>query len=296
MTVRCHHLDAYLDGRLADADAQAFEDHALACPACDAALAEPVAALRGLADVACPPTLLAEVLDGPEASEASPLFADGYRQLAAPTCPPEVIEAALKTARRAPDRAPRPTPTRRLSRRTVGWAAGLAVALALVVAWQAGGPSPAEGPATVAVAPTTDAVPPPDSAVGGPELAAPAPAAFPADLVAEVERQRPTEPAPAASPDRADPTPAEPVPDRPSRDVLPAQDLPAQNVAQAQPTGADPAEPTPTEAEIEGAQRDLALAFRLVADAQSQARSAVRDAVRDEAGALSTTLDRTLPF
>ncbi len=48
----------------------------------------------------------------------------------------------------------------------------------------------------------------------------------------------------------------------------------------------------PTPAEIEQAAQELALAFRLVAEAQSDAR----DALRDEAGDLGTTLDTALPF
>ena len=285
MTPTCHHLDAYLDGRLQGADAEAFEAHALACPRCDAALAEPVPALRALADVACPPALLAGVLDGHERDDpdAPTLFADGYRQLAAVTCPPEVIAGALRAARRAPDRGARPHPARRRTARpATAWAAGLAAALAVAVGvWQGVAPDSGTDPVTVAVGPAQG--PAAEPPVGLPPRAA----------------ETPSRPAPAAD---EPPAPRTPRPDRAARASSPAEPPlaappataasapPADDVAQAAP--AAPAEPEITEADVEDARRDLALAFRLVADAQTRARATLRE----EAGALSTTIDQALPF
>ena len=65
-------------------------------------------------------------------------------------------------------------------------------------------------------------------------------------------------------------------------------------IAAATPaTEPDPLDkPEPSPEDIAGARRDLALAFALLADAQSQAR----DAIRDDASALTSTLDTALPF
>ena len=58
------------------------------------------------------------------------------------------------------------------------------------------------------------------------------------------------------------------------------------------PVVVNPPEPDPTPEEIEAAREDLALAFHLVAEAQTQARQAVRA----EATPLTHTIDRALPF
>ncbi len=285
MTIRCPHLDAYLDGQLSAADAQAYEAHALGCPWCAAALAAPLdpafsaggpADLRALADVGCPPDLLAHVLDAPDAPA---LFADGFRQLRAESCPPEVIEAALRTARRAPDRGARPA--RRTVRQVAAWTLGLAAALAVAVGlWpQAPALDPA-GPAVAVSAPAPDEAPAPE----------PAPESVP------TPDERP-QAAALPSPQAPDPPAATAEPARPAPPPTPTAsgtaDDPAAPPLDALAAGPDtPSDDLPTEAEIADARRDLALAFRLVDKAQTRAR----DAVRDEAGALSETLDFTLPF
>jgi len=242
MTAPCLRLDDYLDGRLSAANAEAFETHTLACPACDAALDQAAPDLSVLRDV---------------------------------SCPPEVLEAALRTARRAPALAPDRLPARRHRPRrrfvVVPLALAAAVAIAVGVTWDRAlddsAPAIAEAVPPAAAAPEApsalpEPTPPASDATAAPEPVAPAP------------RPEPT-PAPR-------PTPPAPELTAPADDDLVAQ------------TGAttDPAEPEPTPEEIEAARDDLALAFHLVAEAQARAR----EAVRDEATPLTHTLDRALPF
>ena len=118
----CTLLDAYLDGQLDDGDARAFESHVLDCDACDAALALP---------------------------------AEAVADLRAMTCPPDVLDAALRTAHRPADRPP----VRRA--RPVVWASLAAAALAVAV-WVA----VPDGPAPIAATetPAPDVVTPDASA------------------------------------------------------------------------------------------------------------------------------------
>ena len=245
MTNTCFRLDDYLDGRLSDADAEAFETHTLACPACDAALDEAAPDLSALRDVACPP---------------------------------EVVEAALRTARRAPAVAPDRSPAVGRSRRRFAFvplalAAALAVAVGIGVTLDRG----ADGPPQPIAEAVTPADVPETSATEVPP-AEPAPPA--SNTTAEPEPVATPRPTPAPPPLPA-PAPApEPIA-RPSDDF----------VAQADPAP-DTTEPEPTPEEIEAAREDLALAFHLVAEAQTQARQAVRA----EATPLTHTIDRALPF
>ncbi|WP_420453926.1 zf-HC2 domain-containing protein [Rubrivirga sp.] len=233
----CLPLDDYLDGRLSEADAQAFEAHALDCAACDAALESSVGDLSVLRDVSCPPA---------------------------------VVEAALRSARRAGDRAP--AAGRGLRRRFVWAPLALAAALAVVVGVSLDRePVPVVAEATAPVAPTESA-----------------------ETTGDVDRAETPVPPPEADPvapaPRPTPAPQTPQPDpRPAAPQAPAV-APTSDIAQAVPDVPDEAEPTTDE--IEAARQDLALAFRLVAEAQSRAG----DAVRAEAGPLSHTLDQTLPF
>ena len=242
MTHHCLLLDDYLDGRLSDADAEAFEIHALDCDVCDEALALPdelSAGLRDLADCACPPA---------------------------------VIDAALRTARRAPDRRAAVATRRRRG----FWAAPVslvALAVALVVLLP---PAPERESRPV----VTDA-PAPLSESTRVAVATPAPDVPPVLDTDEVHA------------DEVDAADAAPVRTRrPADRTRRARPAPR---ADRPPTASAPtpsAQDQPTQAEIEAATQDLALAFRLVAEAQSEAR----DALRDEAGELSSTLDTALPF
>ncbi len=238
----CLRLDDYLDGRLSDADADAFETHALDCAACDVALADALD-LSPLGDVICPPA---------------------------------VVDAALRSARRAPDRAP---VARRSVRRFVWAPLALVAALAVVV-----GVSLDRGSAPPEIAEAVEPVRPADEAAAATDSNDAAPNTAPAPP-----------PVAQAVPDEAPAAPVRQAP-RPERRPVAAPSAPAPSsvpdaeVAEAVPT--EPSDAEPSDAEIEAARQDLALAFRLVADAQSRAG----DAVRAEAGALSSTFDHTLPF
>ncbi|PAP77348.1 zf-HC2 domain-containing protein [Rubrivirga marina] len=250
MTAPCSRLDDYLDGRLSDADAEAFETHTLSCSTCDAALDEAALDLSALGAVACPP---------------------------------EVVEAALRTARRAPTLAPDRAPAiRQRARRrfsVVPLALVAAVAIAIGVTWDRG----EDGP----VAPIAEAVVPADEPDALPAEVAPSdPAVSASDTTVEAEPLIPTPQPATPAPRRSAPPPA------PEPTALPSDDLVAQADPTPEPAEAEPAEAEPTPAEIEAARDDLALAFHLVADAQTQARAAVRA----EATPLSHTIDRALPF
>jgi len=251
MTAPCLRLDDYLDGRLSAADAEAFETHTLTCSDCDAALDEAAPDLSALRDV---------------------------------TCPSEVVEAALRAARRAPalapDRAPavRQRSRRRFAVGPLALAAALAVAVGIGVTLDRGSDGPAR---PIAEAVTSADEPTPSTTPVTP--AEPTPAA--SDSTTEPEAVAPTPqpvPTPAPTPRRAPAPPSPPEPAAP-----PADDL----VAQADPVP-EAAEPEPTPEEVEAAREDLALAFHLVAEAQTQARRAVRA----EATPLTHTIDRALPF
>ncbi len=260
----CTRLDDYLDGRLSDADAQAFETHTLSCDACETALDATALDLSPLGDA---------------------------------TCPPAVVDAALRAARRAPDRgAARPSGRRRSA------FAGLALAAVLAVAIGVGldrdGPTPEIAEVTPPAAAdaaletaTSDASTPdvvPDAITD--EL--------PQPETADASAPTPTPPASAArpAPRAAQPRAAQPRAVRPLSSPAPAraapEAAPAPDLAQASPDQTEPGETEPTSAEIAAARQEIALAFRLVADAQTRAG----DVVRAEAGPLSTTLDHTLPF
>ncbi|PAP82212.1 hypothetical protein B1759_00190 [Rubrivirga sp. SAORIC476] len=250
MTTDCLRLDDYLDGRLTEPDAEAFETHTLTCTDCDAAL------------------------DAANGLDLSPL-----REVA---CPPAVLDAALHAARRAPDRAPVASARRyrfRLPLVALALAAVAVLAFGLARVLASGAPAPvvAEQILTPPIAPPGEALTPEPEA---PPLAdTPEPAEAP-ELVA------PSPPLPEPTAPRRAPAAPSPVPA-----VAPAPepaDAPQDAIAQRD---AQPEEDLSPEA-VEAAQRDIALAFSLVAEAQTRAG----DAIRTRAGSVSETIDQTLPF
>lgn len=104
----CDRLDAYLDGQLAPDEEAHFEAHLASCETC---LEEPV------------------------------LPADLRADLANVACPPHVVANALLQARRAPDRFPRTPPRRPL--RSVGWVAVAVLTVGLTL-WAWPTPAPTE--------------------------------------------------------------------------------------------------------------------------------------------------------
>lgn len=286
MTDLCLHLDDYVDGRLSDAETDRFEAHLSDCAACEAALAFPddlSAAFSDLGAVPCPPGLVDRALA--EAEGAWPeTWERALRGLAAEPCPPEIVEAALRRARHAPDRAPH-----RLRRvRWVGAAVALAACVTVAFGWVRGlAVEPAVEP--IAQVRQVDARSLPDAAPPDP-----APREAPAERDASAERAAPADPESAGASSAVASTvpPAAQAPPTPQPAPQPAPASATQPLVADAGDATQPDAPTPSPDDIAEAQRDLALAFGLVADAQSRAGQRVRD----EAGALSSTLDHTLPF
>ena len=290
MTDLCSLLDAYRDGALTDDQSERFEVHAADCDACDAALerdTDLAAFLAGLSDVTCPPAVLASVLSATEA-EWPGAWGRELRGLARETCPPEVLAAAVRQTRRAPDRGSAHVGSARSHVRAVTrWAVGLAALIALAMAWNAWfdaerpapqiaqtvPPLPVDSSATPAATPLRDA--------------APAPTRPEADAVARAA-PRP-DPAPPAS--VTPPTPSVTLPTTPPREQVARAAAPDEAISEAAADVANVDEPPSAQA-IEAARDDLALAFALIDDAQSHARSRIRS----EAGPISSTLDQALPF
>ncbi|WP_412063164.1 anti-sigma factor family protein [Rubrivirga sp. IMCC45206] len=252
MTTDCTRLDAYRDGRLAEPDAQAFETHAASCAACDAELLADDVGLSALADVACPPA----VLDAALASVGRPSRRTGDR-------------AAVPASRAG-------RTLRRL--RLVPLALAAALALSTTIWLLPRDEAPAPDIARVE-APAPEAEPSPSLASSDsseiPEASRPAP-----DSTLAPAADQPPRPTPLPRPVPAT-TPTAPSPDLVAA-TEPDADSPPDEVA----------EPEPSPDDVAAARRDLALAFALVADAQTQAR----DAIRDDASALTSTLDTALPF
>ena len=279
MTDPCRDLDPYLAGDLTAADAERFERHALACDACDAALALPAdlgAAFLEFAGERCPPDVLAAAQASAD-GDWPPAWPRELRALSSATCPPDVLAAALRQTRQAPDRAP----ARHRQRRAWAWA--LAALVAVGVSWAAL-QSATDAPVQVA-----------DEGTETPAAAPPAAAQNPDDP--EPDKPDPIAPAPPV----AAPPPAPPQTPRPAPPVAtPSAPLIAERSLEPAPAGPAPdlqatpdlTEHQPTVQEIEDAQRDLALAFALVADAQSAAGAHVRE----QAQALGSTLNNTSPF
>ncbi|MEM0962550.1 MAG: zf-HC2 domain-containing protein, partial [Bacteroidota bacterium] len=213
----CLLRDDYLDGRLTDAEAEAFEIHAADCDACDHAMALPP---------------------------------DIVRSLRAPTAPAALVDAAIRSARRAPDRAAVRTPYRR--RLAVSLTAIAALALLVVVSGRIGKTSsepttaiaasapPADQPAGAApdssqeAAPTESAPPPPlaDASASQPAAAPrPAPVTRPATPSQTASREAPIPAGVAESPQVAE-----------SPDLGPDDTL-----AQSTPPADDPAAPADDE-------------------------------------------------
>ncbi len=291
MTDSCLLLDAYLDGTLPDDHAERFEMHAAECAACESALALPADlgdALGALAQPTCPPDVLALALASME-SELPAAWQRELRELSATACPPDVVTAALRQARRAADR-PVARPARRTPvwRTPVRWSVGLAAMVAIALGWAlrpqteptrpTGGdlavaeqvppslapPTPLDRPARDSTLQPAEA----DVAVASPEPAVAASGASPAAPPA-VRALRPA---------AAVPTPDDAAPSEVTPDLLAEQSAARDTLA--------------TPAEIESAQRDLALAFGLVAEAQSRAGRRVRQ----DTDELSSTIGHTLPF
>lgn len=287
MTDLCTLLDAYLDGTLPENQAEHFEEHAVECSACESALALPAelaASLGTLADVECPPEVLASAL-ATTATEWPETWTDELRGLAHASCPPAVLEAALRQTRRAPDRAP----TQRSRSTVTRWAVGLAALLAVAVAWSAR-PDPTAALPEIADVETTEPV---DSMSTRPgSLSAdPVPPTLEEmpPLVAEADALL-ASPPPTRSP-RPPAAPASPV-DAPDPVDGPAPDLIADGDDPKASPPSQEIEDAPSAEAIEAAREDLALAFALIDRAQSRAGQRVRE----EAGALSSTIDHTLPF
>ena len=204
MSAPCPPIEPYLDGRLSEPDAQRFEAHAAECPACEAAL---LADDLGLgADLA-----LADLADV--------------------TCPPEVLAAARPAGRRAPDRSAvarggAPAHRRRWLASGVVVAAALAVVALVLVPRDAAAPV-ATGPATVATAET----PPDPSPLAEATEAAPDAVA----VTAEPEPAAPTRPAGASAPvpERARPAPSAPAPVRVAEADAPADPDPTDQEIEA---------------------------------------------------------------
>ena len=285
MTDLCHNLDPYLAGDLPDAEAQRFERHALTCAACDAALALPAdvaGALSALADEPCPPAVLAAARSAAD-GDWPQAWSRELRALSATPCPPDVLAAALNQTRRAADRAPAPP----RHRQRHAWALALAALVAIGVSWAALRTAPdapvqvAQGTpedAPAATAPVSDAERDPVAPATSPPASGPI---GPLPLVADAQP-----PATAPPPSVTEPAASAPLaPRSETAEGTPGatDSTPGNGVATEFPVS-DLAERQPTAQEIEDAQRDLALAFALVADAQAT----VRTQVRERTQALST--------
>ncbi|OZC02634.1 hypothetical protein [Rubricoccus marinus] len=274
---RPHDLDLLLAGEPTAPDVQTHLDVCETCAA-EAALArrvDSVFAARGA--VTAPPALIEAAL-AQARREASRESASGARTLAADR-PARASGARGAVASRTDSRL---------------WRVGgvtLAALLLAALSWTALRPDSTPQEAVVAENETPLAPPPlADDSLDTPQedgarpeapLAPEAETAPEPDRVAQTPRPAPRRVAPRAPRRRAarpDSSPEAPAP-QPTPDTV--QD----------PLVAD-AEPTPTPQDIDRAQADLELAFTLIAGAQRQAGRAVRS----EAGALSSTLDQTLPF
>lgn len=282
MNTPCPLLRDALDGRLSPEAARRFESHLAGCPDCQTALDAPLGLpFASLADVSCPPGLLADVLGAPsDLSDTGRLdeVERGFGALRDVPCPPEVVAAALRSARRAPDRAARPRP--RSSR--AAWVAALAALLAVAVGVGLRADRDRLAPAERTVA---------QAAPG--ETARPGADGRPLTDVAPPETATPPSPV-TPTPAMAAPAPA--VASRPPAAVSPPAPTPLRPLDPTDLAGpvdfAAADDPVPTATEIEAARRELELAFQLIAEAQSQAG----DAVRGRAGSLSSALDAALPF
>ena len=298
--------------------------HAAACDACAAelALARRIdAALAARREVSAPPALVAAALAG---ARAEPVAAASVATRA-PINGTAVNGAASGAARRAPRRQ-RPAASRgavpgaHRARRLAMAAAAIAL---LALAWaglRTGAPALPAGPA-LASGETAEPTPLPTPAASGdatPEADAPpspttsplplgegqgeghadrsaapeAPTAAP--LAAPSRRTAPRRAAARRAPRRATAVPEAPALAQNNRPGAPeATDLQASG---AEGTDTAPpatvAEPEPTPAQVERAEAELKLALGLIAGAQRQAGRVVRE----EADALSTTLNQTLPF
>ena len=248
MTTDCLRLDDYLDGRLTEPDAEAFETHTLTCTDCDAAL------------------------DTASGLDLSPLRAA--------SCPPAVLDAALRAARRAPDRAL--VASARRSRFRLPLVA-LALAAVVVLAIGLARIAAPDIPTPVVAEQTLPPAPPEEAPVPEPEAA---PLAETPELEATPEPTAPSAPRPAPEqtaprPALATPTPA--IPPTPEA-TAPPRDA----IAETDPQTEEDLSPEA----VEAAQRDIALAFSLVAEAHTRAG----DTIRTRAGSVSETIDQTLPF
>ncbi|WP_412067629.1 zf-HC2 domain-containing protein [Rubrivirga sp. IMCC43871] len=219
-----------------------------------------------------------------DACDAALLADDlGLSALADIVCPPEVLDAALaavgRSTRRAGDRAAAPASRAgRTLRRFQLVPLSLAAALALA--------------ATVWLLPREEATAPDIARVEAPVPGTETTQPLPSPDTSEIPEATPpaTAPAPAAAQPSRPTSPPRPVPA--TTPVAPSPDL----IAATEPATDGPpdevSEPEPSAADVAAARRELALAFALVADVQTQAR----DAIRDDASALTSTLDTALPF
>ena len=235
MTTDCLRLDDYLDSRLPEPDAEAFEAHTLTCTDCDAAL------------------------DTASGLDLSPLRAA--------SCPP-ADRALVASARRSRFRLP-------LVALALAAVVVLAIGLARIAA--------PDIPTPVVAEQTLPPAPPEEAPVPEPEAA---PLAETPELEATPEPTAPSAPRPAPEqtaprPALATPTPA--IPPTPEA-TAPPRDA----IAETDPQTEEDLSPEA----VEAAQRDIALAFSLVAEAHTRAG----DTIRTRAGSVSETIDQTLPF
>ncbi len=199
----CQTLAAYLDGRLSDADADAFEAHLADCETC------------------------AE--DADDLSLALALLADE-------PCPPEVLDRALAQARRrAPDREARPS----ARRRSAPWRLAVLPLLALAVAAAVWLVRPSEAPAPRELAASVDEPPAAEPAAeptAEPEAPETPPAVQPGPIPPAAPDASPAPRAPARvapAPRRAPaPAPAA-VPEPDIAQAVPPDSVPADSVAAA---------------------------------------------------------------
>ncbi len=277
---RPHDLDLLLAGEPTAPGVQAHLDGCATCAA-EAALARRIdAALASHRAVSAPPEVIAAAL-----AQARPPLA--RPPLARPPLAPAHLHAPDRPARAGSARGlAAARPSSRLWR--VGGVA-LAALLLATLSWTALRSPEASPEAVVAeneapivperatplaedsvdIEPDADVAPEADAA---PERLAQAPRSAPRRIAPR--RRAPRAPSPASQ---------RLAPEAPALQIAPD-------------TAPDPLlaenEPTPTPQDIERAEAELQLAFSLIADAQVRAGRAVRS----EAGALSSTLDSTLPF
>lgn len=215
----------------------------------------------------------AHAIDCPRCDDALALPADVVSCLQDVTCPPDVFDQARRLARRAPDRAPA-----RNHRRVVVWAPiGLALLAALAITISLQSDTDRQPQIASAEPPGIPDAPPAQTT---PE---PAPTGLPPEAADVPTRQTSPATRPSRSPAPRAASPIDPPPEPAPIAAASPDDLPA-------PLPPDDA--APTQDDIDAARRDLALAFQLVAEAQTRAR----DAVQDESVPLSTTLDHALAF